>query len=89
MKPDKPNFWIAIAAIYLVFLCSIVVIYNPDFRELKNSLLFIPLYAPLIVALNIIHKNDEDNNNALWAIKSSLIGATAIVVVFKIIVNRV
>ncbi|MBR5273399.1 MAG: hypothetical protein IKU25_08450 [Clostridia bacterium] len=89
MKPSKPNFWLAIAGIYLVALCMIIVIHNPDFLDIKNCLLFLPLYVPLIVALNIIHKNDEDYSNEHDAIRWALIIATAIVVVFKIIAGKI
>ena len=85
MKPNKPNFWIIIAAIYLVIYCSVILIYKPDFLDIESCLLLIPLYAMLVIALNIIHKDDEDNNKALWSIKWALICVTAIVVIVKIV----
>ena len=88
MKPNKPNFWIAIAAIYLVVLCAIIVIYNTDFLGI-NCLLLIPLYVPIIVALCIIHKNDEDYSDTHFAIRWSLLLATAILVVVKVIVDKI
>ena len=87
MKPNKPNFWIVIAALYLVVLCTIIVIYNPDFLQWKNCLLLLPLYAPLGYATHLIHKSDEDSNKEIWSTRSALICATIIVVIVKKIVS--
>ena len=88
MKPNKPNFWLTIAALYFVVLCAIIVIYNIDFLGIK-CLLLLPLYVPLIIALCIIHKNDEDYSNTHFATRWSLLLATAVLVVVKTVVDKI
>ncbi len=87
MKINKPNFFMVISIIYLVFLLTFIWIYNPDFSESVNCLLLIPLYVPIVISLHIKHKNDEYANGYIWGTKWSLIVVTAIVAAFKIIVN--
>ena len=87
LKFNKPNIWIMISYIYLIFLLIIMLIYNPDFSEIKNCLLFIPLYIPIFISSYIKHKNDEYAESFIWGTKWSLIVVTAVVAVFRIIVN--
>ncbi len=87
LKRDKPNFWIALSAIYLIFLLGFIWINNPDFLDVKNCLLLIPLYVPLFISLYLTHKNDEYADDSIWATKYSVIIVTAGIVLFKIIVN--
>ncbi len=87
MKFHKPNFWMNITLIYLVFLLSVILIYNPDFLKIENCLLFIPLYVPIFISSYIKHKKDEYADGYIWGTKWSLIVVTAIVAAFKIIVN--
>ena len=87
MKFNKSNIWTTISYIYLVFLLIIILIYNPDFSEIKNCLLFIPLYVPIFISSHIKHRNDEYAEGFIWGTKWSLIVVTAIVAVFGIIVN--
>jgi len=87
LKFNKSNICTTISYIYLVFLLIIILIYNPDFSEIKNCLLFIPLYAPIFISSYIKHRNDEYAEGFIWGTKWSLIVVTTIVAAFKIIVN--
>ncbi len=87
MKPNKQIFWMIISIIYLVFLLIFICIHNPDFLKIENCLLLVPVYIPIFISLYVKHKNDECASSHIWGTKWSLIIITAIVVVFKIIVN--
>ena len=87
MNFNKSNICTTISYLYLVFLLVFIFIYNPDFKEIKNCLLFLPLYVPIIIASHIKHKKDEFAVGFIWETKWSLIIVTTIFVIVKIIVN--
>lgn len=87
-KLNKPNFWLIIAAIYLIFLFAVIWFYNPDFLKLQNALLIAPLYILLGISTALQSRSVEDYDY-IWITRFSWIGATALVVVFKIIVEQV
>ena len=82
MNFNKSNIWTTISYFYLAFLVVITFIYNPDF-----SMLFIPLYLPIIVASHIKHKKDEFAEGFIWETRWSLIIVTAIIAIVKMIVG--
>ena len=87
MKPNNPKFWKVLSAVYLVFLLIIILIYNPDFSDVKNWALFIPLYAPLVFSVYLKYKNDENASDTTWETRWILLIFTGIVAVFKLIAN--
>ena len=87
MNFNKSNIWTTISYFYLAFLVVITFIYNPDFSKIENSMLFIPLYLPIIVATHIKHKKDEFAEGFIWETKWSLIIVTAIIAIVKMIVG--
>ena len=87
MKLNKPQFLMLISAIYLFFLLFIIWIYNPDFKDMSNFFLLIPLYIPLFISSHLSHKNDKYASGTIWATRFSLVGTSLIVVLLKLIVN--
>ena len=88
MKLNKPNFLIFLSHVYLVFLLVYIWIYDPELLDIKNCLLFIPLYVPILISTHIRHKGDKYANDEIWDTRNSLLFATALVVIFKIAANH-
>ena len=87
MNLKEPKFWMSFAYIYLFFLLVFIWFFNPDFLNIRNDLLFVPLYVPILISVHLKHKNDEYASDCIWESRYSLITVTIIVVLFALIVN--
>ena len=83
------KFWFQLSGIYFAVLLGVIWFFNPNFLKITNCLVLFPLYIMFVIAAELKYKYSDDEKNTRLINTLLLTGATAILILFGMIVQYI